>query len=95
VLLIDYPGLTSRTALEAVRHLPTGSRDITGLIEVVRPPWLLLRPSELEGLRSRYPTTAARYEVVRRVGSPRDEVERGGYAKATVDGEFIILRRIP
>ena len=95
ILLLDYPGLTSRTALETVRDMTTGKRGILELIEALQPPWLLLRPGELDALRSRFATTAARYGEVRRIGAARDEIERGGYGKATVDGEFIILHRRP
>ena len=93
ILLLDFPGLTSRTALEAVRNLPRDSRSLQGLIDVVQPPWLVLRPQELADLRSLYPDTAARYDEVRKFGSGATEVERGGYGKVTFDGTFIILRR--
>ena len=93
ILLLDFPGLTSRTALEAVRNLPRDSRSLQGLIDVVQPPWLVLRPEELAVLRSLYPDTAARYDEVRTFGSGATEVERGGYGKVTFDGTFIILRR--
>jgi len=93
VLLLDYPGLTSRTALEAVRSLPRDRRTLQGLIDRIRPPWLVLRPDELGVLRSIYPDTAERYDEVRTFGTGVLEVERGGYGKFTADGGFIILRR--
>lgn len=95
VTLYDFPGLTSRTALEGVRSLPPGGRSLVALVDVLRPPWLVLRPGELEALRSLYPAAATMYEEVRRIGSARDEIERSGYAKATVDAEFVILHRVP
>ena len=55
VLLLDYPGLTSRTSLQAVRDLPRDGRSLEGLIDSLQPPWLVLRPEELAELRSRLP----------------------------------------
>jgi hypothetical protein len=95
VLLYDYPGLTSRTALAAVRTLPPERRGVVGLIDALQPPWLLLRPYELAVLRGQYPATAARYTEVRRIGTQRDLLRWAGYGKRTVDSEFIILHRSP
>ena len=93
VLLFDYPGLTSPTALRAVRSLPAGERTIQAMVDVLRPPWLALRPVELGDLRSAFPKTAAMYAEVRRIGAGGSEIEFAGFSKATVDTEFIILRR--
>jgi hypothetical protein len=93
VLLLDYPGLTSRTSLQAVRDLPRDGRSLEGLIDSLQPPWLVLRPEELAVLRTLYPDAAARYDELRKFGSGVIEVERGGYGKVTFDGTYIILRR--
>jgi hypothetical protein len=93
VLLLDSPGLTSRAALEVIRHLPPDSRTVVSLIEAMRPPWLVLRPAELGQFRALHPDTAAGYVEVQRFGTPRDEVDWNGYRKRTIDGEFIILQR--
>jgi hypothetical protein len=92
VLLLDYPGLTSQTSLQAVRDLPRDGRSLEGLIDSLQPPWLVLRPEELAVLRNLYPDAAARYDELRKFGSWVIEVERGGYGRS-FDGTFIILRR--
>jgi hypothetical protein len=95
VTLYDYPGLTSRVGLATVRDLPRENRKFHAFIDALRPPWLVLRPTELDDLRSFFPATAALYQEVKRFGGSVNEVEWFGYAKATVDAEFIILRRVP
>jgi hypothetical protein len=95
VTLWDYPGLTSRTVLAAVQRLPPGDRSLAAMIDELKPDWLVLRPMELQELASRFPATARLYREAERFGSPIGEIERFGYAKVTVDGEFIVMRRSP
>ena len=93
--IMDYPGLTSRTTLAAVYGLPSDRRSYESLIDKLRPDWIVIRPIELDYLRSGYPGTAAQYQEVRRFGSHRTAIERGWYWKVTVDSEFLIMRRSP
>jgi hypothetical protein len=95
VTLYDYPGLTSRAALEVVRALPDDERLLVAMIDRMRPLWIVLRPVELEQLRALYPETAALYEEVERFGAGAPEVEWGGYVKTTVDSQLLIMRRRP
>ena len=64
VTLYDYPGLTSRVGLETVRALPRENRKFYDFIDVLRPPWLVLRPTELQELQTFFPATAALYHEV-------------------------------
>lgn len=93
VTLFDYPGLTSPTALAALRGLPPGERSLQGLIHQMEAPWLVLRPAEFASLLAEYPATAASYEIVDQIGDGRRTVDVGGYSKLTVDDAFMILRR--
>jgi hypothetical protein len=95
VTLWDYPGLTSRTSLAAIRQLAPADRTMSAMIDELKPRWLVLRPGELNDLRARFPATAALYREVERFGSPVDRIDVLGYRKTTVDGEFMILRRSP
>jgi len=93
LVVMDYPGLTSRTSLAVVQQLPRGRRSLEALVDVLRPPWVVMRPVELGYFRANFPATAAEYQEVRRVGTPTDSIGWQGYWKVTVDGEFIVLRR--
>jgi hypothetical protein len=91
--LYDYPGLTSKTALSAILRLPPPDRTLSALIATLEPPWLVLRPPELDELRASYPSVASRYSVVRSFGEWKPSIEVGGYRKHTADSAFLILRR--
>jgi hypothetical protein len=93
VRLQDYPGLTSEAALQAVLSLPPARRDMAGMIDILRAPWLVLRPSELEALRREYPETAARYQVVHEVRgeSVDNTIVAAGLVVLTIDREFLVL----
>lgn len=94
VKLQDYPGLTSETALQAVLSLPPERRDMAGMIDQLRAPWLVLRPSELETLKDEYPETASRYQVVQQVRgeSVDNTIFVAGLVVSTIDREFLVLR---
>ncbi len=93
--LMDYPGLTSRTAYTAVQHMPRGRRSLEALVDALRPTWVVMRPVELDYFEAGYPATAAEYRQVWRIGTSADAIGWFGYSKVTVDSEFIVLRRGP
>jgi hypothetical protein len=105
VKLYDYPGLTSKTSVHAMQHLPPGKRDIADLVSVLQPDWIVLRPWELESLRSKFPDVAARYTVDRvfeMPGMPESQldvdgastVSFGGLVETNTDEKFTVLKRI-
>jgi hypothetical protein len=94
VSFADYPGLTSRRSVEALRQIPREERCLPALIDSLQPEWIVLRPRELRMLIERYPDTAVRYRPQQtfRPG-PGVRVAWGGlehFASAT----FIVLRRV-
>jgi len=91
--LYDYPGLTSKTALSAILKLPRADRTLTALIAALQPPWIVLRPPELEELQASYPDIGQRYAVVESLGEWNPSIEVGEYRKYTVDSAYLILRR--
>jgi hypothetical protein len=93
--VMDYPGLTSKTAFRAVEQIPRGERSLEALVDALRPTWVVMRPVELGFFRANFPATAAGYTEVWRIGHPVDSIGWLGYWKVTVDGEFIVLRRGP
>ena len=104
VKLYDYPGLTSKTSVHALQSLPPDERDLAHLVEALKPDWLVLRPWELESLRSQFPDVAAQYEVQRvfqMPGVPDDKlnvdgavtISFTGLAETDVDEKFIVLKR--
>jgi hypothetical protein len=105
VKLYDYPGLTSPTSVRALRTLPLAKRDIADLIDVLQPDWLVLRPWELDALRSEFPDVAAKYAVDRVVempGVPESQlnvngaasVSFGGLVETSTDEKFTVLKRV-
>ncbi len=97
VTLYDVPGLTSRVALDELRRLPTNQRDVAGLANALRTPWLIVRPSDLEELHRDYPDAAAAYRICRtfRSSDAGPRVEWAGYVKATIDTEFTLMHLGP
>jgi hypothetical protein len=104
VKLYDYPGLTSKTSLHAMQSLPPDRRNISDLISVLQPDWLVLRPWELDSLRQAYPDTFARYQVQRIFELPgiseanldvrgNSGVEFAGYSVIDIDMKFTVLKR--
>ncbi len=91
--LYDYPGLTSKTALSAILKLPRTDRTLSALIATLQPPWLVLRPPELEDLRMSFPDIGMRYMVVESFGEWNPSIAVGDYRKYTADSAFVILRR--
>jgi hypothetical protein len=102
--MYDYPGLTSPAARRAIQSRPPDSRGIEDMIDSLQPDWMALRPDEWKGLGFRYPTTAARYDIVETVQSPdgsiefdpagRPRVEFWGYRKDASAWQILILHRV-
>ncbi len=102
--LYDYPGLTSKTSLRAMKSLPTDRRTLADLISVLQPDWLVLRPWELAALQQKYPAVASEYEVQKVFEVPgvpdskldqlnANSVSFAGYSETDIDMKFIVLRR--
>jgi hypothetical protein len=105
VKLYDYPGLTSPTSVRALKKLPLAKRDIADLIDVLQPDWIVLRPWELNSLRSEFPDVAAKYAVDRvfeMPGVPESQlnvngassVSFGGLVETSTDEKFTVLKRV-
>lgn len=90
--IYDYPGLGSRTAVEALKGIQP---SLAGLVDRLRPTYTLLRPSEAENLHRRYPAASGSYTTVMRFEAAPGATELGfaGYRYGTVDDTFIIARR--
>jgi hypothetical protein len=100
--LYDYPGLTSPTAYKTLKRLGKNRNSLLALIDALRPRWIVLRPTELEGLRSSYPRTAAVYAPVQRFtyspswatpAPPGLTIKSLGVTYYDGDADFTVLRR--
>ena len=105
VKLYDFPGLTSPTSVRALKKLPPDKRDLADLIAVLQPDWIVVRPWELDSLRSSFPDVAALYAVDRVFEMPgvpesrlnidgASTVSFGGLVEVSTDEKFTVLRRI-
>jgi hypothetical protein len=102
--MLDYPGLTSVRARQAMQQLPPEHRSIIDFLDAVQADWLALRPAEWAGLQRDYPTTAARYDPLDTVQSPpgsivfdaegRPRIELAGYAKDASSWQIVILHKV-
>ncbi|MGH9153394.1 MAG: hypothetical protein ACRD03_13570 [Acidimicrobiales bacterium] len=94
VKLFDYPGLTSPTVLDALGERPD-RRTLEGVVELLRPDWVVLRPFELDTLQATFPDTAARYVEVRRFGVEEADTPlvRWKVEYGNIDRQFVVLRR--
>ncbi len=94
--LLDFPGLTSRIATEAMSGQPKFADDPQGpskIAELLRPDWLILRPAEWVGLQERFPQVAAEYRLAREFKSTDVMTEHGGLAYFNPDTEFLVFQR--
>jgi hypothetical protein len=94
-LLWDFPGLTSPTALRYLRELPRSDRNAAGLVASARPDWAVLRPSEHDVLRERWPDVANEYHLCKTFGEGGDSLVVMGLEKRSYDLRFEIFRRGP
>ena len=90
--IYDYPGLGSPTAVAALKGIKP---SLAGLIDRLRPTYTLLRPSEAEQLRARYPDTSDSYTSVMRFDAApgATPIRFAGYEYDTIDSAFTIYRR--
>lgn len=103
VLMLDYPGLVSRRALEIMRSLPPDHRGVLEFVAVADADWMALRIGEWTGLQRAFPAVAGRYEVVERFRAPEGSVVRDadgrlritflGLTKDASSAELLLLRR--
>ncbi len=70
VKLYDWPGLTSNAVYDAMKQLPQAQDSLLSTIRLVHPDWIVLRPFELQNLRTMMPTVYARYHVVKAFALP-------------------------
>ncbi|MBW4470999.1 MAG: hypothetical protein KME45_11440 [Stenomitos rutilans HA7619-LM2] len=95
--LYDFPGLTSPTALQALKQLPPEHRSLDAMINRLQPEWLVLRPIEFERLKKNYPTAAARCTVAKsfRTNVPqvsgRSTLTHWGLTVANGDTQFDVM----
>ena len=104
VKLYDFPGLTSRISVRALRALPPAERDIPHLIAALKPDWVLLRPWEQQLFADEFPDVASHYQVQKVFAMPGvpdanlnawggNQVGFGGYQVYDIDGKFLVLQR--
>jgi hypothetical protein len=103
--LYDFPGLVSKTVLERFDEYGAQSwmeatsrfrvRSPQLVIRLLRPDWLVLRPSEWMTLRNLFPQTARAYRPVRRFAVATGDVlfESGGLVVKNIDTDFTVFRR--
>ena len=103
-MMLDYPGLTSVRARQAMQALPPGHTSIIDFLDAVQADWMALRPAEWKGLQVRFPATGARYDEVDTVSSPpgsiifddeaRPRIAFGGYVKDASTWQIVILHKV-
>jgi hypothetical protein len=98
IKLWDYPGLTSKEALNILRVLNVrrSSHSLTGLVDAARPDYAIFRPGELALFRRVVPDTAALYQEVARFVAPvkAEHLSWGGVKYYVPDLEFIVMKRV-
>jgi len=102
--MLDYPGLTSVRARQAMQSLPPNHNTIIDFLDAVHSDWLALRPAEWTGFQKLYPASAAAYDLVDTVQSPagsivfdaegRPRIEFAGYRKDASSWQIVILHKV-
>ena len=102
--LYDFPGLVSKTVLERFDEYGAKSwpettslfraRSPQLVIQLLRPDWLVLRPSEWMTLKNLFPEAAREYRPVRRFAVATGDVffESGGLVVRNIDADFTVFR---
>ena len=95
VKLYDYPGLTSPTALAAVRAIPVGHRDFPRMAVALMPQWIVARPFEIAEMLRIDPGFTKQYVASARVTMPSGTgvLRVGGLRWWSIDRDFWVLRR--
>jgi hypothetical protein len=102
--LYDYPGLESKTVVRLLRkardngaaaHPLTRVSSPQGIVALLRPDWIVLRPSEAFALLSWYPAVARQYGEVRRFSVPGGTASIcvRGFCVSNIDRDFIVFRK--
>jgi hypothetical protein len=94
-LFYDFPGLTSKTVYNVLRETNGTYTNVCGVVYLLHPDWVVLRPFELAFCRSINPRTLAHYRFDRRfrVSEASSSLEHWGLAFDDIDRDFILLRR--
>src|SRR5207248_6216886 len=82
--------------VDTLRKAGPSYYTVPGIVYLLHPDWLVLRPGDLTGLRQSYPKTAASYTTTRRFRVPEDQssLDRWGLSIINVDRDFIVMRRL-
>lgn len=95
-IVYDYPGLTSRVALAAVRATPSGRRSAASMMARLAAPWIVVRPSEYEQLGEADPALAREYQLCRSFDAGTGPtISWGGLVLRTIDSRFEVRRLGP
>jgi hypothetical protein len=72
-------------------------RSLPGVVDLLEPEYVVMRPFEYDALAAAYPTTAARYRPVQSFDVPDAEtpLSRWGVTYINIDRHFVVLRRRP
>ena len=97
----DFPGLESPKVVETIRkgkaeHAKVAD-SLTGIADLLRPDWLVLRPPEADYVAAVFPDLLGNYRKVREFSVPDDnqyQVSAGGFSVLNLDRAFIVYRRI-
>lgn len=95
VKLYDYPGLTSKQALDIMEALGWERNSLAYLIRAARPDFIVLRPDERTAVTDQFPATMADYKTVREFAIPlaNAPLTFGGVAMVNIDRDFLVMRR--
>jgi hypothetical protein len=95
IKLEDFPGLTSPASEEALRTVPEGKRNLSSLIDTLKPDWLVLRAPEVQDLKQAFPKTFALYKPVKHFVVPESETSltRGDISWVNIDRDIYVARK--
>ena len=90
----DYPGLSSREVVTAIRE---GATTYPELIAQLKPDWLILRPSEIEQQGITNANTRAHYRVAKVIDHARELKAipfLPGRGWLEYDSQFVVFQRV-
>jgi hypothetical protein len=96
--LYDYPGLESRTVVSALSEADASGHPVlplVGIVHLLHPDWIVLRPGEADTFAQWYPADERQYREVRRFSVPggQEPISVQGFSVRNIDRDFIVFRR--
>jgi len=93
--IYDFPGLSSRASVAALRSLKPSERNFANFIQRIQPKYIALRPQEVYAFKNAHPNSAFDYTLLKVIKSDTSpNLSSGRLTYHQDDSEFHIYKKI-